>query len=126
MFRVENNKITITRGDTGSLLVRATDHEFTANDRALFTIANNRRRVVLQRIYPLVDNAFTVVFAPDDTKDWSAGNYQWEVRYFMNATVEGNRITAGQEVNTPQEKPFEMSVLDAIGEFGPVEAGEGA
>lgn len=122
MFQVQNNKITITRGDTGSLVIRATEHTFGSSDRALFTIANNRNRVVMQRIYTLTDNAFTVLFAPGDTKDWTPGNYKWEVRYFMNATVENDHITAGDEVNTPADKPFPMEVLDVIGEFGPVES----
>ena len=39
MFKVEGDKITITKGDTAALSIRATNKTFASADRAIFTIA---------------------------------------------------------------------------------------
>lgn len=118
------NEITITQGDSGSLVVNATDQTFSADDRALFTVTNGKKRVVMQRIYEIENNAFTVRFAPSDTKDWTPDkNYKWEVRYFFGAVIATDEdtgeqtITDATDVYTPTKDAYPMTVLDALGDF---------
>lgn len=123
MFEVKNNTITITQGDSGSFIVRATDQTFGENDRALFTIVDSKGNVKMKRIYEMTNNAFTVRFDPADTKEWKPDKgYKWEVRYFIGAVIgtddQSNPvITGGTDVTTPSREAYNMIVLDAIGEF---------
>lgn len=116
MFRVEGTRITLSRGDTGSLLVKSSGHTFTSDDRALFTVANrNGSQILMQQEYELTDGNFTVLFLNEVTDQWPAGNYKWEVRYIINPTRTEGVITGGTDVFTPME-PQDLIVSAVIGE----------
>ena len=91
MFNVNGTTITLSRGDTGSVRLKAkakrrdtgADFTFGERDRALFTIKGSGQ-IVKQRAYPIVNNRFTVVFMNADTDQFSAGQYSWDVRYVIN------------------------------------------
>ena len=48
MFQVDGSTITMSRGDTGSVVFKATGHTFAAEDRALFTMKSPEGTVVKQ------------------------------------------------------------------------------
>lgn len=119
MFKVEGKKITITKGDTAALTIRATNRTFASVDRALFTITNKAGTDVLFReAYPLTDGAFTVEFRNDQTDDFSPGSYKWQVRYVINPTRDDNTndIISGAEVITPDE-PQDFVVQNVLWDF---------
>ena len=91
MFNVNGTTITLSRGDTGALRIRAnatrkdTGEPFTfgERDRALFTVKGGGR-IVKQKAYPIVNNMITVVFMNADTDQFLPGGYTWDVRYVIN------------------------------------------
>lgn len=92
MFSVNGTQITISRGDTGAIRMKAkakrrdtgADYIFGERDRALFSIKNSAGNYVKQKCYPMINNYFTVVFFNSDTDQLGAGNYIWDVRYVIN------------------------------------------
>lgn len=96
MYKVEGTVITLSRGDTGALRVKATAtrkdtgaaYTFGERDRALFSIKGGNGQLVKQKAYPIVENKFTVVFFNADTDKLSPGGYTWDVRYFINPYYE--------------------------------------
>lgn len=95
MFKVEGTKITLSRGDTGALTMKANakrkdtgePYTFGERDRALFTIKGGNR-IVKQISCPIVNNRFPVVFMNADTENFAAGGYNWDVRYVINPYYE--------------------------------------
>lgn len=116
MFQVDGNKITMHRGDTGTLAIRLSGREFISTDRILFTIAR-AGAVKMQRVYPIVNNTVVVEFANGDTDTWQAGtNYSWEVRFVHEPEYDdGTGLPVdGSIVRTPVGR-FDMEVLNVIG-----------
>ena len=97
LFNVNGTDITISRGDTGALRIGANvkrkdtgaDYTFGERDRALFSIKNSRGELKRQKAYPMVNNAFIVVFTNQDTENLDSGAYTWDVRYIINPYYEG-------------------------------------
>lgn len=91
MFNVEGTTITLSRGDTGAIRMKANAkrrdtgeaYVFGERDRALFTISGSGG-IVKQQAYQMRDNEFTVVFLNSDTDSFNPGGYQWDVRYVIN------------------------------------------
>ena len=91
MFIVDGTTITLSRGDTGAIRLKAkakrkdtgADFVFGERDRALFTIKGGGK-IVKQKSSPIVDNKFVVVFMNADTDSIAAGGYSWDVRYIIN------------------------------------------
>ena len=118
MFNIEGSTITLSSGDTGSMVINATGRTFGADDRALFTVSNeNGTQVLMESEYEITDGHFTVVFTNDLTDDWEPGTYKWEVRFVINPvreTVDGEQvITGGEVVNTPMI-PQDLVVLGTL------------
>ena len=76
MYSVNGTEITLSRGDTGALRIRATakrrdtgaDYVFGERDRAVFSIKAGNGQVVKQKSYPIISNMFTVVFFNDQAR----------------------------------------------------------
>lgn len=118
MFNVEGYVITLSRGDTGAIkFIADTDHTFTENDRALFSIKNAVGEVVKQAAFALDSNkSFTVTFFNTDTDNLAAGSYSWDVRYIIHPYYDNNgNIINGDQVITPRQ-PMEMQLLQVVGE----------
>lgn len=105
MFRVnlETMEITMHRGDTGSFKLHATrgnGDDWTADDRALFTVRDGTGTIVLQRFYRLDDQyglgngVILIEFHNDDTDDWEPGQYTTEVRFNVDPIWEGTAPTS--------------------------------
>lgn len=116
MFKVEGDKITITKGDTAALTIRATNKTFASADRATFTIASKAGQKIFNEEYPLNNGAFTVTFANDVTDQWNPGTYRWQVRYVITPTRDGAELTGGAEVITPWE-PKDFVVMPVLNDF---------
>ena len=97
MFSVEGTNITISRGDTGAIRFHANvtrldtgeAYTFGERDRALFSIKDATGTLKRQKAYPMVNNAFIVVFTNQDTENLTAGaGYTWDIRYAINPYYE--------------------------------------
>ena len=89
MFKVQNNKIAITRGDTGIFRLDIQDTQGNnynyENDTVVFTVKENTKTtetLIKKTISPLSD----VVIEPGDTKDLDYGDYVYDVQL---TTTEG-------------------------------------
>lgn len=106
MFKVEGDKITISKGDTGALTIHATNATFTVNDRAVFTIApRGSGDPIFEQEYPLTNASFTVSLTNEVTDKWTPGNYKWQVRYVWDPVYDQTtgKISGGSKVKTPWE-----------------------
>lgn len=124
MFSVEGTEITLSRGDTGALRIKANvtrkdtgeEYTFGENDRALFSIKYGST-VVKQKICEMTDNVFTVIFYNADTDQLSSGGYTWDVRYVINPYYdESGNIVDGDQVITPNT-PMTMNLLTVVGDI---------
>lgn len=122
MFMVDGYSISLSRGDTGAIKVKATatlngePFSFGENDRALFSIKNGQGEIVKEKIAELDNNEFTVYFLNSDTDNLSPTSYSWDVRYIINPYYDSNgRIVSGDQVITPKE-PMSMNLLTVVGD----------
>lgn len=119
MFNVDGYVITLSRGDTGAIKFTAeTEHTFSANDRALFSVKNAIGEVVKQSAFPLDENkGFVVTFFNADTDSLAAGSYLWDVRYVINPYYDDQGIIIdGDQVITPRQ-PMDLQLLQVVGEI---------
>ena len=122
MFKVEGYTITLSRGDTGAMKIKATatlngePFTFGADDRALFSIKNGQGEIVKEKVAAMENNEFTVYFLNADTDNLSPTTYSWDVRYIINPYYDANgRIIDGDQVITPKE-PMSMNLLTVVGD----------
>lgn len=118
--------IILSKGDTGAFWVSAdakfrgteTPYTFGERDRAVFSIKNGNGTVVKEKISPITENKFLVVFHNPDTDQLAAGtNYTWDVRYVINPYYdESGRIVDGDQVCTPRT-PMPMNLLTVVGDI---------
>ena len=122
MFILDGTTISLSRGDTGAIKIKANAtlngeaFTFGENDRALFSIKNGQGEIVKEKIYQLTDNEFTVYFLNGDTDSLSPTTYSWDVRYVINPYYDDDgRIVNGDQVITPKE-PMSMQILTVVGD----------
>ena len=122
MFNVEDYTITLSRGDTGALVVNATAtldgsaFTFGSDDRALFSIKNANGEIIMQKAYQMTDNSFTVYFLNADTDALAPGAFSWDVRYIIHPYYDANgKIVDGDQVITPKT-PQTMNLLTVVGD----------
>lgn len=131
MFDVTGDKesgysIVMSRGDTGAIRFHAsavfkgtdTPYHFGERDRAVFSIKNGAGTVVKEKIAPIVDDKFVVIFHNPDTDALAAGsNYTWDTRYVINPYYDATgRIVDGDQVCTPKT-PRPMNLLTVVGDI---------
>ena len=122
MYNVEGYNIELSRGDTGALTVTANatldgePYTFGENDRALFSIKSGNGEIIMQKICPMVDNAFTVQFLNSDTDSLAPGSYSWDVRYLINPYYDDSgKMVNGDQVITPRA-PMSLNLLTVVGD----------
>jgi len=118
MFQVEGYTITMTRGDTGSVRIKASGHIFSQNDRALFTMKSQDGTIIKQHAYQIdAEGRFTVSFLNAETDYLTPGAYKWDVRYIINPYYDANgKIVDGDQVITPK-LPQPLNLLAAVGDI---------
>ena len=115
MFSVEGLRISLSRGDTGSVDINTSGYTFSAADRALFTVKNGKGQIVKQGVYEITNGSFTVTFYNQDTDALPAGNYSWDVRFVITPQYnDDNEIVDGAQVITPFE-PQRLTLIDVVG-----------
>lgn len=133
----DDGSITMHRGDTGAILVKATKKNgeaWTADDRMIFTIRNQSGEIVLQRFYRLdtdAGNGFCLIqFHNNDTDEWENGQYFTERRYVINPKWDGDaptgdavdalnagvRMIDGDTVRVPENGQSSLTINDIYGE----------
>ena len=122
MFMVEDYSITLSRGDTGAMRVRAEatlngePFSFGSDDRALFSIKNGQGEIVKEKVASLTNNEFIVYFLNADTDNLAPTTYTWDVRYIIHPYYDtSGRIINGDQVITPKE-PMNMNLLTVVGD----------
>lgn len=118
MFSVDaHNKVTLSRGDTGTLTIIAHGYTFSDDDRAVFTVRNSVGTVVKEEVYELEDGTtFEAVFENNETDQLKPGSYKWDVRYVIQPYYDqGGRIISGAEVITPNA-PMDLELVPVVGE----------
>ena len=125
MFVVDTaqRKITLHRGDTGTVPFHVTGYEFAATDRVLFTMKSRGGQQIMKRIYSLDENGyFYVDFRNGDTDQLSAGQYIYDCRVAIKPEYDdqGNIIDVdfdnGGAVATPVS-PLVIELLDTVGQI---------
>lgn len=117
MFIVEGDNITMSRGDTGALTITAEGYNFGVDDRALFSVRNQFGTIVIQRVFEMENNAFTMTFFNSDTDKQKIGNYTWDVRYVINPSYDENdNIVDGDQVITPND-PMPLTLKAVVGDI---------
>lgn len=118
MFRIEGNKIILSRGDTGIVTIGVSGYTFSSIDRALFTVSDGGGEVKMRRELEIEDNVVTIEFVNSDTDSLPSGTYQWDIRFVMNPIYdsESGEIMDGDEVNTP-ELPMTLQLLPTVGQI---------
>ena len=122
MFSVDGNTITLSRGDTGGIKIKAVatlngePFTFGSDDRALFSIKNSQGEVLKEKVAELTNNEFMVYFMNSDTDSLSPGSYSWDVRYVVNPYYQNGRIVNGDQVLTPKE-PMTINILTVVGDI---------
>lgn len=116
MFELNGSRILLTRGDTGVLTIEtSSDHEFTEDDKALFTARRKSGGLLVEMILqPEADGTVQIPFTSDLSDNWTPGDYKWDVRYVIGAVMENDRIVDGQEVITPMA-PGTLTIAEAVG-----------
>jgi hypothetical protein len=118
LFSVNGYGITLSRGDTGAIrFIADTEHTFTSDDRALFSVKNAIGEVVKGQVAELDENkAFVVTFYNNDTDTLAAGSYSWDIRYLIHPYYDDNgNIVNADQVITPI-LPQELQLLQVVGE----------
>ena len=122
MYSVDGYTISLSKGDTGALKVKATatlngePFTFGADDRALFSIKNVQGKIVKEKVAELTNNNFTVYFLNSDTDKLFPGPYKWDVRYIIHPYYDDDgKIVNGDQVITPK-MPQDMQLLTVVGE----------
>lgn len=122
MFSADGYTISLSRGDTGAIKIKAVATKngepftFGSDDRALFSIKNAQGEILKEKVAELTNNEFTVYFLNSDTDKLSPGSYSWDVRYVINPYYQNGRIVDGDQVITPKE-PLSINILTVVGDI---------
>lgn len=115
MFEVHGTAICVSRGDTGLLTFTADGVSLTENDRAVFTVKGRGGGVVIRKIIKPQENSVTVPFVSADTEALRPGAYEWDIRYVLEAEMDGRGdVTDGREIITPFP-PGKLTVVRTVG-----------
>ncbi len=123
MIKLNGKTLRIVQGDTGPLTVNVTAATFGSSDRVQLTVTDKQKTIKLQKVAGFTNNAAVFEFANADTADLEAGVYLWELRFVKGATVSGNAITAGTDIDTPFDEPMPMRIIEALGDIGATTGG---
>lgn len=86
MFRTENNKIWLTRGDTAEFRPIIENYEAQEGDKVVFAL----RKAITPVLKIEVNLGENIVFNNDATKDLPSGSYLYDL---MISTTAGERLT---------------------------------
>lgn len=102
MFEAMGRTIRISRGDTGLLTFSVQGIGLTDADRAVFTIRRKNGGILMEKTIEPQENCIRIPFTNEETERMPAGRYAWDIRFALDAQLDGNgRVNSGREVLTP-------------------------
>lgn len=119
MLTTNGTMISLTQGDSATLTIipESTDHEFTANDLAVFGIRDPKTKEVIfrQNVVPDADGVAVIEMLDEVTATWEPKTYEWDIRYIIDATIDqAEELIDGDKKITPME-PGIFRVIRTIG-----------
>lgn len=108
-------KITMHKGDTGSVDFMIAGDPLGENDRVLFTVKDSMGNVVKQEIITPVDGSFSVQFTNADTCDLKKNIYSYDVRVLGNPVITDDKIVSVESVDTPANAA-QLELIDVVGD----------
>lgn len=119
MFHVDpaTKKITMHRGDTGSVPYLITGYEFQEEDRVLWTMKSDNGTEVKKQLLTPVDGRVVVDFVNSDTDSLAPGTYRYDLRIIASPVYDASGdVVDGVMVNTPQS-PLYIEILSTVGQI---------
>ncbi len=118
MFIVDpvTKKITLHKGDTGSVMYRVTGFDLDESARAKWTMKNSKGEVVKWGVYPFTDNQFSVEFTNNETDTLPAGKYSYDVRIAKEPEFDEEGDIINGYIRTP-ESPLIVELLPVVGDI---------
>lgn len=126
MFEVnlETKRITLHRGDTGTVTYRLRGYTFGPQDRVLFTAKSNNGTEIIREVYALENNMFRVRFPNSLTDYLNPGEYKYDARAVVLPVYDPDDPSKiidcdfdhGGAVRTPKT-PLIIEILDTVGQI---------
>lgn len=102
MFKVENRRILLSRGDTAVLTFVSTGRTLSPDDAVMMTVQNKRFGTIFHSVQtPDAEGKTVFAFMNQETVNWNAGEYDWDIRVVLDAKIENGEIVGGRDVTTP-------------------------
>lgn len=115
MFRIRGRTIELSAGDTGVIRFSAQGVTLTPADRVMFTVRRKNGDAVICKLVTPDGNEVLIPFVNEDTEHLRADTYEWDVRYVLDAQMDGTgAVVSGREVITPF-MPGSLHVMKVVG-----------
>ena len=111
MVEVNGLKISISRGDTGSVTINFTGQDAPADGVVALVVlqkTQDSEKPIWEKEITIEDSKAVIAFRTEDTRNLSRGKYCWCLRL----------LYPNGDIYTPMRKPQEFEVLPANGEPG--------
>ena len=109
-------KITMHKGDTGSVTFQISGDALVATDRVLFTLKDAKGNIVKQEVITPTNGEFSVTFTNADTCEQKEGLYSYDIRVLGNPVITDGKVVSAASVDTPAN----AAQLELIGVVGDV------
>ena len=119
MFIVDpvSKKITLHKGDCGSVVYKINGFTLDDSARAKWTMKDAKGNVVKLVIAPFDENnQFEVVFENKDTDRLAAGKYEYDVRIAKEPIYDEDGDIIDGYIRTP-ESPLTVELLSVVGDI---------
>ena len=101
MFYVDGitRSVTLTKGDTGPLILSAEDYAFADEDRAILIVTDHCGTDVIRKVQAPQNGKFQIVFGNADTEFLAPGEYRFRVRFVLHPYYdESGEIVNGNQM----------------------------
>ena len=111
----ESRKITMHRGDTGTVVYRLTGYTLEGNVKVVWTMKNKYGDIIKEGVYTPEDNKVRIEFLNSDTDSIAPGVYLYDLRVVIEPEYDTQgRIVDGVCVTTPVS-PLYVEIMDTVG-----------
>lgn len=99
MVRLIQRQLIIPRGDTGTLSIPAL--EWVPNTGCVGVLSIfNEYKILYSQEQPVSNKTILFSFTHEITKDLPLGNYNWDVKIYVNPQYKGGKLINGDEVHS--------------------------
>lgn len=100
MIRLIGRRLIIPRGDTGSFTIPVLSKS-ESDSIGVFTIFNPVTKTrVFQKQVEVQGDVFNIEFNHGETVNLLAGDYLWDIKFYINPIIEDNKVIDGTEVDS--------------------------